>query len=379
MGSIYRPSYRDRNGNLRESSVYWIQYFVGGKRERENTHTAKYDEAKNKLKTREGDVGSGKRTSASHGLLFRELLEDEVMDYQINHRHTLQDLRDRLDKHIIPYFGDYKPIAINPAEINKYIAKRQAEPGHRKGRLTTNGTINRELTAIGRAFSLAIESGKLSVMPKIKMLQENNVRTGFFERRQFEDTRKRLSEDLQDMVTFAYITGWRINSEVLPLQWPQVHFDADTVCLEPGTTKNDEGRTFPFTADLLAVLEARRAKMDALKQEGIICPWVFHREGAPIRYFTRAWKTACRLAGVPGRIPHDFRRTAVRNLVRAGIPESVAMQMTGHKTRSVFERYNITDEGDLFDAARKLDAHNSQSQQPKTGVSNLTQFAKVKE
>src|SRR5206468_12237677 len=100
---------------------------------------------------------------------------------------------------------------------------------------------------------------------------------------------------------------------------------------------------------------------DRLRAEGVLSPWVFHRtgkkvKGKPIVRFTKAWRKACAQAGCPGRIPHDLRRTAVRNLVRAGIPERVAMQMTGHKTRSVFECYNIVSECDLVEAAKKLNA-----------------------
>jgi integrase len=126
-------------------------------------------------------------------------------------------------------------------------------------------------------------------------------------------------------------------------------------------SKNDEGRVFPFTDELETLLLDQRRKADELKRKRIITPYVFfHYRGAnkgkPIHEFKRSWATACRKAGIPGRLFHDFRRTAVRNLIRAGIPERVAMQMTGHKTRSVFERYNIVSEGDLLMAAEKLDA-----------------------
>ena len=140
------------------------------------------------------------------------------------------------------------------------------------------------------------------------------------------------------------------------LQWRQVDLKIGRVVLDPGTTKNDDARIFPLTDELREVLGKQWEITRSLQRERrIVCPWVFHRDGKRIKNFYAAWRTACKKAGVPGRIPHDFRRTAVRNLVRAGIPERVAMQMTGHKTRSVFERYNIVSEGDLEAAAKRLD------------------------
>jgi integrase len=193
------------------------------------------------------------------------------------------------------------------------------------------------------------------------MLQEHNVRQGFFEREQLEAVEKHLRAHNRPPSEFSYITGWR-KQEVLTLQWPQVDFGASTVSLLAGTTKNEEARVFPFTSELRTILEGQRAKAEALRKEGIITPWVFFfesegRRGQRILDFKRNWKTACIKAGIPGRIFHDFRRTAVRNLVRAGVPERVAMKMTGHKTRSVFERYNIVSEGDLKDAAKRLDSY----------------------
>jgi integrase len=193
------------------------------------------------------------------------------------------------------------------------------------------------------------------------MLKERNVRTGFFERGQLERVLDLLPPAVRPAVQFAYITGWRIPSEVLPLQWRHVDFEARVVRLDPHTTKNDEGRTFPFTDALQQLLEAQKAEHDRLKAQEVLCPWVFHRTGKKVKSkritrFTKAWRKACEKAGTPGRIPHDLRRTAVRNLVRAGVPERVAMQLTGHKTRSVFERYNIVSECDLTEAAKKLNA-----------------------
>jgi integrase len=189
------------------------------------------------------------------------------------------------------------------------------------------------------------------------MLHENNIRKGFFEREQFEAVRRHLPEYARPIVTFAYYTGWRIASEVLPLEWRQVDFDAGAVRLDPGTTKNEEGRVFVFGLidELRRVLEEQRDSAKALAQKhGCIVRYIFHRSGRKVKSIRKCWQNACVAAGCPARLLHDFRRTAVRNLVRAGVPERVAMQMTGHKTRSVFERYNIVSEGDLLTAARLL-------------------------
>ena len=147
-----------------------------------------------------------------------------------------------------------------------------------------------------------------------------------------------------------------MRSEILTLKWHQIDFARGRVHLNPaGTVKNMDGRVFPFTEELERCLKEQRVLTDTIQREkGIVIPWAFHRSGKRIRDFRGAWASARVKAGIPGRIPHDLRRTAVRNLVRAGIVERVAMQMTGHKTRSVFERYNIVSEDDLRQAAERL-------------------------
>jgi len=132
-------------------------------------------------------------------------------------------------------------------------------------------------------------------------------------------------------------------------------FKAGWLRLEPGETKNGEGRMFSLTPGLRAVLEQPRgATLELERESRCIIPWIFHREGAPIIDFRRAWRGAVKRAGLPHRIPHDFRRTAVRNLERAGVPRSAAMKMVGHRTEAIYRRYAIADEEMLRDAADKL-------------------------
>ncbi len=169
---------------------------------------------------------------------------------------------------------------------------------------------------------------------------------------------------------FAYLTGWRVRSEVLPLTWRQVDFTAGTVRLEPGTTKNDEGRMFPFGVypELEELLYEQRERTTALeKATDRIITCVFHRNGKPIISYRGAWSGACKRAGLLGKIVHDLRRTAVRNLERAEVSRSVAIKLTGHKTEAVYRRYAIVAESDLKEGVRKLAAlHESDKARPKT-------------
>ena len=172
--------------------------------------------------------------------------------------------------------------------------------------------------------------------------------------------RAALPEYLRPVLTFAYYTGCR-RGEILALQWSQVDLLERVVRLEPGTTKNDEARNLPLTSELFETLSMQKSIRDA---KFPACPWVFFNEaGGRIGRFQRSWRTACTVAGLePGegeadRLFHDLRRSGVRNLIRAGVPESVAMRISGHKTRSVFERYNIVSQRDLDEAARKLETY----------------------
>lgn len=290
----------------------------------------------------------GARHPRMDRLRFSEAADDVLTDYKVNGKKSVEHIERRIKLHLEPFFGNRRMVSITTADVRTYTAQRQTEGA-------ANASINRELAILKRMFTLATQAGKLVHRPYIPMLREDNVRTGYFEREQFLAVRDKLPPALQPVVTFAYITGWRIPSEVLTLQWRQVDFEAKEVRLDPGTTKNREGRVFPFNDRLKSLLKRQRTVTNAVqRKKGKICPWVFHRAGKRIMGFHRAWKNATEAAGCAGRIPHDLRRTAVRNLVRAGVAERVAMQLTGHKTRSVFERYNIVSDGDLVEAVRKL-------------------------
>jgi len=359
MGELRRPTYSvkvkdpktgEGRTERRQSRLWQIRYYRAGRRYEESSHSTKKGDALALLKIREGDVAKGLPVTAKVGQLrFDEAAADVVADYRVNSRRSLRDVETRLRLHLEPYFGGRRMASITTADIRNYIGRRQDEDA-------SNATINRELAILKRAFRLAIQGGKLLHRPHIAMLAEDNVRQGFFEQDEFEDVREHLPKHLRGVVTLAYYCGWRVQSEILPLTWSQVDREANTIRLEPGTTKNREARLLPYglLPELEEVIERQWAEHGRLAKQGRLVPWVFHRNGEQMRGFRKAWTSACKAAGVRGKLLHDLRRTAVRNLVRKGVPDTVAMQITGHKTRSVFDRYNVSSEGDLREALGKL-------------------------
>jgi len=380
VGSVYRRKGTDK---------LWIKYTQHGRTIRESTETDNMIEARRMLRNREGLVAKGLPVTPDVGrVTFDEAVADLLNDYALNQRKSTEDTRRRIEKHIRPFFGNRRMIAITTADLRAFVAKRQKDGvvvrRRRAGKVppgesaivevwqpVSAAELNRELTTLKRMFSLAVQAAKLHYKPHFPMLRENNVRKGFFERDQYLAVLKHLPEAMRPIVTFAYVTGWRINSEVLPLQWRQVDLAAGEVRLDPGTTKNGEGRVFYLTPELQALLQGQRDRSYEIQRDlSMIVQHVFFHQpamkdgslglragkGISGHGFYQAWRRARTKAGCPGSIPHDFRRTAIRNMVRAGIPERVAMALSGHKTRSVFDRYNIVSDGDLRDAAARLTA-----------------------
>jgi integrase len=338
MGMIYK-----------RGRVYWIKYYRNGKPYYESSKSHKETPAKRLLKKREGEISDGKLPGVYFDrVTFDELAEDFLTDYRINGKDVV---RAGLNvAHLKSAFEGMRVPQITTPRIRAYVEKR-LEDG------AANSTINRELAALKRMLNLGAKQTppKVDRVPYIPMLKENNTRKGFFEHDEFLALRAALPYHLKGFVTFGYKTGWRIG-EISELSWSQADLQQGIVRLEAGETKNDEARTVYLDDELKAIfLRQWNTRKDAEK----VLPYVFLNESGAdkIGRFDKAWKTACREAEIGVKLFHDFRRTAVRNMVRSGVPERVAMMVSGHKTRSVFDRYNIVNDADLRLAAKRQEEY----------------------
>lgn len=235
----------------------------------------------------------------------------------------------------------------------EYILLRRSEGA-------SHGSITLEVAILKKAFNLAFRAAKVARVPYIPIPRSDNVRKGFIERDGYTRLRAALPEYLRPVVTMAYCTGMR-RGEILSLRWESVDLLTRQVRLNAGETKNGEGRLIPLGDELLEALKSQLHLRNIMVPE---CQLVFFRiiktkenpvpRWLPIGDFRKVWESACVQSGLTGLIFHDLRRSAIRNLVRAGVQEQVAMRISGHKTRSVFDRYAIVSEQQLFEGMRKL-------------------------
>ena len=364
-GSLFREKYRDKKtGQLKVCRTWTMKLWVGGKALKRPSETTSRTVANKKLEQWKAEVRQGVYVPDADQTRFGDLASLLLDKYRANGRKSLDRMEDAVD-HLKEFFAGCRAQALSTERTLAYVRHRQEQQA-------ANATINRELAALKRMFRLGEKAGRVVRRPYIAMLQERNARIGFFERSEFDAVLAHLPVDLRAVFEVTYILGWRVKSEILTRQWVHVDFRSGWLRLEPGETKNDEGRQFPLTPDLRAVLERQRERTIAgEKTTGAVIPWVFHRSGMRIKSFRRARVTACKKAGIPERVPHDFRRTAVRNLERAGVPRSTAMKMVGHRTESIYRRYAIVDEAMLKEGAGKLQILHDTQQGPASNVVRL--------
>jgi len=354
MGTIYK-----------RGKVFWIKYSRNGKPFYESTKSDSETKAKRLLKLREGEISLGMEPGVVYDRTRFEEIEEMFLNDRKNNRHSVKEAEKRL-RHLRPFFGNMRVSTIKSDRIAAYTAYRQE-----KG--AAPATINRELAALRRMLNLGCRAEKVAKVPYIGMLEEDNVRTGFLEDFEYEALKDALPSYMKGVLSFGYLTGWR-KEEVLGLTWDRVSIQERTVTLKPGQTKNREARNLYMEEDLLSVIIDQWAEQNG--------PYVFHRAGEKIRDFRGSWNDACREAGIgygyrsskkyaeewekkglsEGPLYHDLRRSAIRQMDRAGIPRQIAMMRSGHKTESTFNRYNIGTETDLKEAAQKLENYRNEKQ-----------------
>ena len=276
-------------------------------------------------------------------LTFDLMANAYLEDYVLQRYRTLSTARPRVE-HLREFFGGWLADTITADAVRRSQL-------HRRKQGAEGATTNRETSALSRMFQLAIRRGLLERMPLFpNRLEENPPRDGFFEHDEYLRVRAHAPASYQHVLDFAYYSGWRRN-EILYLTWDEVDLAGAVIRLTPRRSKTKTGRVLPISEPLRRVLQRR------LRRRQPHDPRVFHRDGVPVREWRTALRDACRKAKVPHRLLHDCRRTAARNLIRAGVPERIAMLLTGHKTRAVFDRYNIVNEQELLTAGERLAAY----------------------
>ena len=278
-----------------------------------------------------------------------QLLDNLESDYETRRLKSIRQMKVHLE-HVRQHFGYMRASGISRRAIEAYVAKRRGEEA-------ADATIDRELELLRRAYSLAADDEHRLVagVPKVpRLVQGNaNAREGFVERAVFDALVEELpAQVLRDVALWAWGTGMR-KGEILSLTWDGYDRETKMIRLHASKAKTGRSRAIALegSPELAAVIERRLAE----RRPG--CPLIFHRAGKPVGDFYTTWARAIDRAKLKAFTIHDLRRTAVRNMVRAGVDRATAKLISGHRTDSMFDRYNIQDERDLAQALEKRAAY----------------------
>ena len=332
--------------------VWWIRYCYRGRELRESAKTS--DERKawrfldRRLKERERPDFVGPKEE-------RLTLEDleralEAHYLQNNKAASLATARHSL-KRLKEFFAYDRLVDLTTDRIDEFKMTRLAAGAERS-------TVNRHLAYLRLGFRLLVEKKQISFarVPAIRNLEGENVREGFINVADFEAILAKMDRSVSlavlDLIRFLYNSGWR-SGAAKALPWRYVDLEEKMITLPNSSDAGNKKkpRVLALEGELLEILERR------LKDRRLDCPLVFHRNGKPIKTFRKAWRSACADAGFAGLVPHDMRRSAIRNFRKAGIPETVGMALSGHRTNSVFKRYDIIDTEDVQAAVAKVQAY----------------------
>ncbi len=333
----------------KRSDIFWIAFSHKGKEYRRSAKTESKREAESVLSFYLGQCARGEFKGFEDTRLiysFSEMLDDYLVDFEQRGMRSVKDQSYKITR-IKAFFKDKAASDIDERQIDLFIKHRL--------KVVKPATINRELALILAAFNIAKRKKLVKEVPAIVMFPEHNARQGFFEREEFEHILTFLPDYLHDVMKFIYLTGWR-KMEALTLQWRDIQ--GDVIRLRPEIAKNKDGRLIVMVGEIKEIIEHRRLlRLDLL-------PYVFHRRGKPIRCYDAAWDRARKQAGLETRFVHDMRRTAARNMDRAGVPRQVAKAIMGHKTDDMYYRYRIVNEDDIREGMEKAHAY-LEAQKPK--------------
>lgn len=334
---------------FRRGEIWHIRYVSRGRQVRESSKSSVLKDAQRLLKKRQGEVVTGKFAGLeTERITLGELLDAVEEDYRENARRSLREAVIRVSR-LKTTLGSIRAAEFSSDDVRRFRTKRLKDG-------VTRTTINREIEILRRGWVLAQQSDppKVNRAFHFPMYEEDNVRTGFLEDDGYHALHDALPPYLKPLLLVAYHVPCRLG-ELTNLFMTQLDFNANVIVLNPGTTKNKEGRQMPMFGPMRECLLMQKSIREAKFPK---CRYAFFGDkGDRIIDFRKAWLTACKTAGVEGLIFHDLRRSAARNMRRAGVPEHTVMKIAGWKTPAMFRRYDIQDGRDIQRAGEIMEQH----------------------